>query len=333
MSSPEGFELFTSLRYDSLLLQSDANNASTLSFTAPTSFYMLVYHRDRMLEAARHFDWLEVALKLEDGKGLEALLGHAVNENIQKTGNEGPFRVRVLFSKTASMKVECNSIPPVSLKTLYPQSIPAPQLSKPFKPSPLTGGVMTLGSDHQAELDQARWKLHVDKSSTPSTAYTSLKTTLRSHYDVARERSIPSNHSTEEIHEVLMYNDIEEMTEGSLTSVYFWRGGRWVTPPVGNTLLSVGYSGPEEGIGAQPECVKTGSDGDRLPSFRGRWGHSLRNTSKYPDSGGQRGTTRRWALRNGHCVEEVVEKNSVRAGDIVWLSNGVRGFVEGIVID
>lgn len=72
------------------------------------------------------------------------------------------------------------------------------------------------------------------------------------------------------------------MSEGSLTSVYFARGGRWVTPPV--------------------------------------------------DSGGQAGTTRRWALDEGLCVEEVVRREGVAEGEVVWVSNGVRGFIRGTVV-
>lgn len=99
-------------------------------------------------------------------------------------------------------------------------------------------------------------------------------------YEDARARvSIPAFTSPAE---VFMYNDAGEMSEGSLTSVYFWRDGRWVTPPVG--------------------------------------------------SGGQAGTTRRWALEGGLCVEEVVRRYEVREGDEAWVSNGVRGFIRGRVV-
>lgn len=99
-------------------------------------------------------------------------------------------------------------------------------------------------------------------------------------YEAARERvSIPSFTTPAE---VFMYGENDEMTEGSLTSVYFLRDGRWVTPPV--------------------------------------------------DSGGQAGTTRRWALGEGMCQEAVVRKEDVREGEEAWVSNGVRGFIQGKVI-
>jgi 4-amino-4-deoxychorismate lyase len=47
--------------------------------------------------------------------------------------------------------------------------------------------------------------------------------------------------------------------------------------------------------------------------------------------GGQRGTTRRWALEKGLAVEGVVTYQSLVDGEECWISNGVRGFVFGTV--
>jgi len=59
----------------------------------------------------------------------------------------------------------------------------------------------------------------------------------------------------------------------------------------------------------------------------GRW-----ITPRVEEAGGQRGTSRRWALERGLCVEGLVEKRSVRVGERVWVSNGVRGFGWGKVM-
>jgi 4-amino-4-deoxychorismate lyase len=42
--------------------------------------------------------------------------------------------------------------------------------------------------------------------------------------------------------------------------------------------------------------------------------------------GGQRGSTRRWALKNKFCREGKIAKDDLDVGEIVWVSNGVRGF-------
>ena len=81
--------------------------------------------------------------------------------------------------------------------------------------------------------------------------------------------------------EVLLHNSLLEISEGSLTTPYFFRDGEWLTPEV--------------------RC------------------------------GGNQGTTRRWALDHKLCKEGIVTKASVRLGEMVWLSNGVRGWGWGIV--
>ncbi|QIW94621.1 hypothetical protein AMS68_000139 [Peltaster fructicola] len=52
----------------------------------------------------------------------------------------------------------------------------------------------------------------------------------------------------------------------------------------------------------------------------GRW------TTPSNSYGGQRGTTRRWALTQGLCVESGVHVDSVQEREMIWLSNAARGF-------
>ena len=42
--------------------------------------------------------------------------------------------------------------------------------------------------------------------------------------------------------------------------------------------------------------------------------------------GGNLGTTRRWALERNLAKEAVVKKDDLEDGEVIWLSNGVRGF-------
>lgn len=48
--------------------------------------------------------------------------------------------------------------------------------------------------------------------------------------------------------------------------------------------------------------------------------------------GGNNGTTRRWLLERGMVREEVVERGSVIGGEVVLMSNGVRGVWAGRVV-
>lgn len=343
------FHLFTSLRYDPLLLSSSANSHPSLSFTSPSPLYMLVYHRDRLLEAAQHFEFPKVAEKLADGTALhEALLKH-VKRYIRERGEDGPLKVRVAFEKNGEMAVDLIPVAEVGLSALYPSSFDPPkaettptpqQQSKPFTPSPLTGGALMLGPTDSLSPSQQppqstsigsnEWLLRLDTQPTPSSPFTLLKTTQRDVYNTSRSRALPSNPANPKNAEVLLYNECAELTEGSITSLYFFRGGRWVTPPVGvpagqftTHILRTLDSGKGED--------ERWDEGELRKPFAGRWGHSLR--SEKVGAGGQRGTTRRWALGRGLCMEETVGVDSVEVGEGAWVSNGVVGFGFGRVVE
>lgn len=52
----------------------------------------------------------------------------------------------------------------------------------------------------------------------------------------------------------------------------------------------------------------------------------------HTDCGGQQGTTRRWALDQGLCIAGIIEKRSLRHNEIIWLSNGVKGFFTARIV-
>lgn len=70
--------------------------------------------------------------------------------------------------------------------------------------------------------------------------------------------------------------------DGSITTPYFFRDGKWLTP--------------------HTEC------------------------------GGQQGTTRRWAIDQGLCTAAFIPFESLRRDEIIWLSNGVKGFFTARVV-
>jgi 4-amino-4-deoxychorismate lyase len=331
MASEPSFQLFTSLRYDPLLLESQENSRPDLNFITPSPFYMLAYHRGRMVEAAQHFDFHAVASFLSDGSALHSELLKRVKEWQSKNGEQdGPLKLRILFDKDANMTVDFASIPAVPLITLYPTSFdpPNPEPPKPhpantFTPSPLTGGALNLGPTDSLPTsppNPPEWKLKLDTQPTPSSPFTLLKTTKREMYDTSRERALPENPSAPAHREVILYNTVHEITEGTLTSLYLYRGGRWVTPPVG--VPSAFTSDP---------TIPNADEGELRVPFAGRWGHSVRSAKV--GAGGQRGTSRRWALGKGFCMEEPVHVGTVEVGEGCWVSNGVRGFGFGRVVE
>ncbi|KAB2578705.1 hypothetical protein DBV05_g2566 [Lasiodiplodia theobromae] len=351
---PTSFSLFTSLRHDPALRSSPENSSDVVSFSPSSPFYMLRYHRDRMLEASQHFGWAEVSKKLTNGEELESLLNEQVESWRGKSGDaESPLKVRVLFNRSGEMHTDIITTPGIPLSSLYPATFTTPPSSNPpskqFIPSPKTGGALLLGPDDSLATSSPKstWILTIDTAPTPTSPHTLLKTTHRAHYDAARARSVPAAPTPAgNLHEVLLWNSVGEMTEGSFTSAYFYRGGRWVTPPVGvpnNVSSSSEKAGGEdkdaegerEGTVSQQRssCSKFSDEGELREPFPGRWGHSIRSVKAVAGAGGQRGTTRRWALKKGLCMEEPVARETVEVGEWVWVSNGVRGFGLGRVVE
>jgi len=284
------FKLFTSLRFDPALATvpgSVFTNAGW-NYEVTSNLYMLDYHRDRLLRAAKHWGWDAVIARIEGDQGLKYLEKHA-SQFLAGKGPE-PLRFRIIINREGDVRNEVFLKPPTPLANLFPSRLPPP-------------GTLDVG-DVAAQKEPA-WTVYLDLGRTARSEYTHYKTTQRAMYDDARARAGVKGTFAER-KEVLIINEKDDaIMEGSATTPYFWRSGRWVTPPV-----SVGYNNE---VG----------------------------------SGGQDGTSRRWALGGevqnrlqdhpaltegrGIAVEEVIKPDSVGHGEEVWLSNGVEGFVCGKV--
>jgi 4-amino-4-deoxychorismate lyase len=226
------FQLFSTLRFDVILLESSANSALSAS---PNPFYMLLYHRNRMLEAAVHFGWSVAAECIRGPEGLQHLLRQL--EAAIDIKSSTPLRVRTVLHHDGDITVETHETPVVPLANLYPVRIPPP--APKLEVSPRTGSAMMLGEGdslqsgtiHGNPVQTQPWTVVVDPEKTTPSPFTIYKTTYREMYIGARTRA--GIESVTEPKEVLLISDTgSEIMEGSLTSVYFWRGERWVTPPV-----------------------------------------------------------------------------------------------------
>jgi len=131
----------------------------------------------------------------------------------------------------------------------------------------------TMGGEKE-DANNLDWVVFLDHDPCEVSASTMYKTWDRFYYDRARESTGITSFADKK--EVLLFNTDGEILDASISTPYFFRGGKWVTPAAA--------------------C------------------------------GGQQGTTRRWSLEQHLCEEAVVEKNSMRDGEIIWLSNAVRGY-------
>ena len=244
---------------------------------------MVYFHRDRILKAASHFRWDLAASKIAGSEGFSFFLGK-LNDSIDITSPQ-PLRIRVLLNHEGEITVESNPVPPVSQWSLFPRRLPPPKdQEKKVEVSPLTGGALTLGSGDSLHGDPESsqcWDVIPDPARTKPAPYTTYKTTSRDMYTAARGRVGIEDMSEKKEVLIISDNGKGEVMEGSLTSVFFWREGKWITPAL--------------------------------------------------KSGGQDGTTRRWALEGALAEEGVVEVGSLKDGEECWISNGVRGFNLGRV--
>ena len=231
---------------------------------------MLSYHQERMLSAADDFGWGVAIKALEGSVGMANLTGaldsYVASSALAKTLNrERSLKLRVLLAQDGCLTITSVETPEVGIHSLLPTALPA-RMSDVSR-FPVT------------------WLVFISPIRTAPSLHTKHKTTHRPMYDEVR-KYIPRTarlSASGETAEILLVNEENAVMEGSITTPYFLRDGRWITPP--------------------------------------------------EIAGGNKGTTRRWALENGLCVEETIAKSDLKMGEILWLSNGVRGWGVGIIAD
>jgi hypothetical protein len=116
---------------------------------------------------------------------------------------------------------------------------------KPFTSDPTSASFFKPDTDYHS-LFGPPLKIHIDSEPTPTSIFTSTKTTNRSLYDAARVRAgVPPLSSTPPStptdppppSDVLLYNPKNQITETSIYNVAFYRSNRWLTPPAATGCL------------------------------------------------------------------------------------------------
>ncbi|RVX75565.1 hypothetical protein B0A52_00918 [Exophiala mesophila] len=306
VSSPK-FRIITTLKYI-LFNQADLNppqdDVKDWQNQHETN---LALHTERLQKSAEAFGWNDLATHIQQsGPSLleQHLFQAAQNQSKNdpsldpEAGSFRMFRTRLEISNTGSITVTITAMTPAS----QPISLLTHETSV-FNPPPRQSPPPLVSDPSPESLCQ----LGVDTQATASTLFTTHKTSYRAPYDTARSRShspqlTPTTPPTKA--EVLLFNPQREITEASFSTVYFFRGGQWITP--------------------------------------------------HASCGGNLGVTRRRALAGGFCVEGVVTLPSsgagplqskkqieetrvggqpwqIQHGEIVWLSNAVRGFFKARV--
>jgi branched-subunit amino acid aminotransferase/4-amino-4-deoxychorismate lyase len=241
---------------------------------------LLGLHARRVHDAALALGWTTALPAQITGLDLEVLIEQAARDQLFRPhGTTSPpdrggmvsARVRVLVSQTGVASVE--------LVPLGPAPAPNLELTLRSRIENYTANPFeSMVADTTAPPPS---RVVVDRCPTQPSVFTMHKTTKRQVYDEARGRAdpplLPTTVPTQG--EVLVVSPAGEIMEASMSSVYFLRAGRWVTPRA--------------------------------------------------SAGGMQSVTRTYALEKGWCVEAVVERESIREGEVIWLGNAVRGFFPG----
>lgn len=230
MTMEHDFQIFTTVLYDPQLIQ--VRDSASLQHAGwnhenASPVYMLDYHRDRLLKAAKYWDWTP-AVELLSGKQAMHLLFESVRNHLD-TSPTGPVRTKILVSSEGRVSVESGVTKPKALENLFPKRLPPPD-------SP--------ASDSDPKKTPA-FSLLLDSEPTAPSAFTNFKTTKRPMYDAARQRA---GLALTDLKEVLVVSEGSgHIMEGTILTPYFWRGGRWVTPPVPSQYGSGAGSGGQDG--------------------------------------------------------------------------------------
>lgn len=224
--NPADFRIFTTFRYDPELSQvhnKDGLGHAGWNYDNSSPIYMLDYHRDRLLRAATYWKWEAAITALAGDAGLDGLQNYI----LQHAGDaEKPMRMRLVVDEQGSFEHVAAPTYNVALSNLFPVDLPPP------------------GQSNEASK-RPEFVVYVDRGKTPSSEFTHFKTTNRSMYEAARERF---NIQLPDSKEVLTINEANNtIMEGSTTTPYFWRNGRWVTPPVAPRYSAGGDSGGNDG--------------------------------------------------------------------------------------
>lgn len=229
MAEGGSFQLLSTPRFDPQLttVREKGLKHAGWNYTNDSPFYLLGYHRDRLLKGAVHFGWSAAVEELRGPANLERLsqrLLEFVGEN-QAT----PLRLRILVGQDGKVEFGKFEFASCSLKQLFPRRLPPPG-SEPAQDEP---------------AKSPAYELLVDSERTAQTEHTYFKTTERPMYDASRKRAAIEPGA---LKEALVVSQSGFVTEGSITTPYFWRDGRWLTPSVPATYNPSDEIGGQDGV-------------------------------------------------------------------------------------
>lgn len=221
-SKPE-FRIFTTLRFNQWN-DVDVRHEDIMMRKLLDS-QLLGYHCDRLIASARAFNWTEVIGLLERGgktylyEGIaRAVSQYPATPKEPAQGCFRAYRVRLNISSHAAIDI-----------SLAPMGGDEPWTEIQFDNFNNFRLRNFSKETNHGRPPASTCAVGLDWVATPATTFTMHKTSHRDVYDAARDRCGISAFPPTKC-EVLLFNKDNEITEASLSTVYFYRDGRWVTP-------------------------------------------------------------------------------------------------------
>lgn len=210
-----GLELITTFLFSAGLDQ--PLSGPTVDALAPMSrCYLLPYSMDRLRAAALDFGWSKVLENL-DQPDRSLSLAREVEQHVVESHGEaaldpaGLFIVRVAFRRDGVPRFLSGLRPSVPGVPYYPLSLPAPGEKDGRDVAPVI-------------------PVHLDPGAMSSSLFTRHKTSYRGEYNAARMRVGFDDTVGFTSGEMMLQNKRGEVMGGGVTTVYFFRGGAWITP-------------------------------------------------------------------------------------------------------
>jgi 4-amino-4-deoxychorismate lyase len=166
---------------------------------------LLGFHQRRLLASAKafHFDQVEARFSGHEG---QTLLLAAIEEHRRHV--EDPSNMhKVTLSVSSSGSIAVNAV--TLSGPLYDFQLPSPE--------------------HTASDSPIKATVYLSQQATPATLFTLHKTSHRYVYNAARTAA-KIDHDAPTAAEVLLYNQHDQVTETSVSTIYFLRKGLWLTP-------------------------------------------------------------------------------------------------------
>lgn len=255
------FFLFTTFRLDSSLV-SDASHTAVCG-GHKSDVYLLPYHFDRLKLAAATIKGFHCPEAMSSLEAFEREV-HAALEKSQCEESIIRSDADVEAKQAAVSRGKVSWWPSGRLEvTLIPSHQPFPiLLPKSFD-----------------DIPDSPWTVLLDDQPTETDLYLGIKTSYRKAYDRARQSGGIDLKSTKE---VLLYNRDGDVVDGSITTAYFYRDNKWVTPQSGGLEGTTRRFALESGLcsTATPSVnVESLKDGETIwlsNAFRGFYAATFR---------------------------------------------------------